>query len=200
MKSHPRYVATAALAILGLVLVAPPITARPSVDLDALIPPPPPGADCRVVGTQVICHTGVVEPERVNEPLLDLPCGTVYETSTDVRRGLRWYDSTSGTIVKRLVFFDLEGTWSLSAAGTGPTVTITGRAVRRDVSFPDPEDPDSWPITFHGPGFTIQAERFGVIAQIGGPEGYDPDDFAHGVADAVQDPDVAIELCAALGA
>jgi hypothetical protein len=195
-----RHLIAAALAILALVLVGPPITARPSVDLDALIPPPPPGANCRVVGTQVICHTGVVEPERVNEPLLDLPCGTVYETSTDVRRGLRWYDSTSLTIVKRLVFFDLEGTWSLSAVGVGPTVRITGRAVNRNVIFPDPEDPDTWPATFHGPGFTIQAEGFGVIAEINSLEGYEPDDFAHGVANAMHDPDVASELCAALGA
>ena len=200
MKSLSRYFATVGLAILGLALIAPPLSAQPSVDLGALIPPPPPGADCQVVGTQVICQTGVVEPERVNEPLLDLPCGTVYETSTDVRRGLRWYDSASLAIVKRLVFFDLEGTWSLSATGAGPTARITGRAVTRDVSFPDPEDPDTWPTTFYGPGFTIQAEGFGVIAQIGSPEGYDPDDFAHGVADAVQDPDVAGELCAALGA
>ena len=199
MKSPSRYLSAAALAILGFALIASPLVARPPVDLDSLIPPPPPGAHCRVVGTQVICHTGVVEPERVNEPLFELPCGTVYETSRDVRRGLRWYDSTSLTIVKRSVFFDLEGTWSLSATGAGPMATITGRAVTRDISFPDPEDPDTWPTTSYGPGFTIRAEGFGVIAQIGSPEGYDPDDFAHGVADAVQDPDVAIELCAALG-
>lgn len=200
MKSRSRYLSTAALAIIGLALLAPPLAARHSLDLDALVPPPPPGANCRAVGTHVVCHTSRVEPERVNEPLLGLPCGTVYETSTDVRRGLRWYDSNSLTIVKRFVFFDLDGTWSLSATGEGPTAKITGHAVTRDVNFPDPEDSDTWPTSYHGVGFTIQAEGFGVIAQIGSPDGYDPDDFAHGVANVVQGADVASELCAALSA
>ena len=45
-----RHFAAVGLAILGLALIAPPLTAQPPVDLDALIPPPPPGADCQSSG------------------------------------------------------------------------------------------------------------------------------------------------------
>jgi hypothetical protein len=169
------------------------------VDQDTLIPQPPPGADCRADGNRVICHTAVVEPDKVNEPLLELPCGTVYETSTDVRRGIRWYDASSRTIVKRFVSFDLQGAWSLSPAGAGPAARIAVHAVSRDVSFPDPEDPDSWPTTFYGAGLTVQAPGYGVIALVSHEEGYGPDEDAHGVGGALEDPEVASELCAALG-
>jgi hypothetical protein len=45
-------------------------------------------AECQADGTWIICHTGLVFTP-VNEPILDFqpPCGTLYETSTDIRRG-----------------------------------------------------------------------------------------------------------------
>jgi hypothetical protein len=47
----------------------------------------------------------------VNEPILDfeLPCGTLYETATDVRSGIRWY-TANGKLAKRFVTQDMEGT------------------------------------------------------------------------------------------
>jgi hypothetical protein len=186
-------------ALTATAVMAVPAVGKPAVDTDALIPPPPDGADCRADGNRIMCHTSVIEPDRVNEPLLDLPCGTVYETSTDERRGLRWYDSSSLTIVKRLVFFDLEGTWSLSANGEGPKAKITVHAVSRDVVFPDPFDQDTWPHVFHGVGLTVGAPGYGVIAHVTHQEGYEPDEGDHGVSSALQDPKVSSELCAALG-
>jgi hypothetical protein len=174
--------------------------AADAVDAESLIPPPPEGADCKATGTRVICHTSVIEPDFVNEPLIDLPCGTVYETSHDERRGLRWYDGETSEIEKRLVFFDLHGSWSLSPTGEGPTVSVSVNAVSRDVVFPDPFDQDTWPTSFHGAGFTVKAPGYGVITKVTHDEGYGPDEEAHGLADALSAQGVASELCAALGA
>ena len=91
-----------------------------SVDPAALTPAPAlvgAQAECRADGQWILCHT-VVTFELANEPVFDLPCGTIYETSTDVRLGTRWYDAADSVIVKRHVRQDLEGSWSLSPDGT----------------------------------------------------------------------------------
>ena len=184
------------LGALVISVLAPAMSsavARPAVDLEMLIPPPPPDADCRRDGRIIVCHTAVVF-DPVGEPQFDLPCGTVYETGIDARRGIRWYDAASLTIVRRFVSFDLEGTWSLSSSGDGP-VTVTAHAMSRDVVFPDPYDPDTWSTTYHGAGFTVLARGYGVIVRV--PD-YEPDGDAHGVASAFDDPAAAAELCAAL--
>jgi hypothetical protein len=186
----------AAIALLTTVLAVPSAFASSTVDPNTLIPPPPPGAECRATGAFVICHTDFVET-AVNEPIFDLPCGTIYETINDVRRGIRWYDSSDLTIVKRLVFQDAEGTWSLSPTGDGPTVTLTAHSNWRNLEFPDPLDESTWPTTFHGNGFTLAAPGFGVIAHIAGLDL--PDGTHHGVARVTEDPAVAAELCSALG-
>jgi hypothetical protein len=189
----------AAMALLTMVVVVPSALAGSTVDPNTLIPPPPPGAECRATGAFVICHTDFVET-AVNEPIVDfaLPCGTIYETINDVRRGIRWYNSSDLMIVKRLVFQDAEGTWSLSPTGDGSTVTLTAHANWRNLEFPDPLDESTWPTTFHGNGFTLQAPGFGVIAHIAGLDL--PDGTHHGVARVIEDPAVAAELCSALGA
>src|SRR5262249_48514085 len=53
---------------------------RPIPDPPVLQPPPPPGAVCRADGPHVICDT-FLDTTLENEPVFDLPCGTVYETS-----------------------------------------------------------------------------------------------------------------------
>jgi hypothetical protein len=47
----------------------------------------PANAECPLDGAWIICHTSLVLTP-VNEPILDfqLPCGTLYETDTDLRR------------------------------------------------------------------------------------------------------------------
>src|SRR5215208_1880871 len=59
-------------------------------------------AECRAGGQWILCHTRLAL-ELVNEPVFDLTCGTVYETSQDVRLGTRWYDAADSVIVKRHV-------------------------------------------------------------------------------------------------
>ena len=181
----------------GLIGMAVPAAAGPLVDPSTLQPPPPPGSECRLDGAWIICHTSLVFTP-VNEPILDLqlPCGTIYETATDVRRGIRWYDSSTGRLVTRFVTQDLEGTWSLSPTGAGPTVTITAHANWRNVNIDADADESTWPTTFHGNGFTIRAPGFGVIVHIAGLDL--PDGTHRGVARVIEDPAVAAELCAAL--
>jgi len=185
------------LALAGLMWMAVPAAAGPLVDPSTLQPPPPPGAECRLDGAWIICHTSLVFTP-VNEPILDfqLPCGTLYETADDVRRGIRWYDSSTGRLVTRFVTQDFEGTWSLSSTGDGPTVTVTAHDNWRNVNIDADADESTWPTTSHGNGFTIQAPGFGVIVHIAGLDL--PDGTHHGVARFLEDPEVATELCAAL--
>ncbi len=181
-----------------------PNTATPSfaagdkaVDPTALTPAPllvGATAECRAGGRWIICHTTLAE-EPVNEPVFELPCGTVYETSTDARLGTRWYAAADSVIVKRHVRQDVEGTWSLSPDGAGPTVTVAVHANWYDSRYADPNDLDSGVRSTHGE-FTARAPGYGVIAHIAGLDL--PDDTHRGVFRFIDDPAVAAELCAAL--
>jgi hypothetical protein len=151
-------------------------------------------AECRVGGRWIICHTTLVL-QPVNEPVLELPCGTVYETSRDVRLGTRWYNAADSVIVKRHVTQDLEGTWSLSPEGSGPTVAINVHANWYDSQYADPTDIDSGVGASHGE-VMVRAPGRGVIAHIAGLDR--PDDIHRGVVRFIDNPAVAAELCAAL--
>jgi hypothetical protein len=171
--------------------------ASKAVDPAALTPAPllvGAQAECRADGRWILCHT-TLALELVNEPVFDLSCGTVYETSRDVRLGTRWYNGADSVIVKRHVTQDLEGTWSLSPEGAGPTVAISAHANWYDSQYADPNDIDSGVGAAHGE-VTVQAPGFGVIAHIAGLDR--PDDTHRGVFRFSDDPAVAAELCAAL--
>jgi hypothetical protein len=168
-----------------------------AVDPAALTPAPllvGAEAECRADGRWILCHT-ILVLEPVNEPVFDLPCGTVYETSQDVRHGTRWYNAADSVIVKRHVTEDLEGTYSLSPEGAGPTVAVNVHGNWYDGQYADPNDLDSGVGASHGE-VTVQAPRFGVIAHIAGLDR--PDDTHRGVFRPIEDPAVAAQLCAAL--
>jgi hypothetical protein len=167
-----------------------------AVDPAALTPAPLLGAEaeCRADGQWILCHT-TRALELVNEPVFDLPCGTVYETSHDDRHATRWYNAADSVIVKRHVFQDLEGTWSLSPEGAGPTLAINVHANWYDSQYTDPTDIDSGTGASHGE-VTVSAPGLGVIAHIAGLDR--PDDTHRGVFQPIEDPAVAAELCAAL--
>ncbi|MEO6056385.1 MAG: hypothetical protein ABIQ49_06055 [Gemmatimonadales bacterium] len=175
----------------------PAFGAAGTVDPSALTPAPSlvgATAECRADGRWIICHTSLpLEP--VNEPVFELPCGTVYETSHDDRHAIRWYNAADSVIVKRHAFQDLEGTWSLSPEGAGPTVAIAVHANWYDSRYADPNDLDSGVRSTHGE-FTARAPGYGVIAHIAGLDL--PDDTHRGVFRFIDDPGVAAELCAAL--
>lgn len=186
----------AALLVAAPVAGAAPASAGPTVDPSTLTPPPPPGAECRLDGQWIICQTSLVS-EFVNEPIIDIPCGTLYETSADVRRGIRFYNA-EGLLVKRFVTQDVEGTWSLSPTGEGPTVDIRVHA-NWWIILAVPGDESTGELTQHGNEFTASSPGFGVIAHIAGldlPEG----DHRGLFRVVEEDPEVAAELCAALTA
>ncbi len=163
------------------------------VDPNTLIPLPPPGADCRADGQWIICHTSLVFAP-VNEPSDELACGLVYQTGTDERRGIRWYNS-EGLLAKRFVTQDQEFTWSLSPTGVGPLVTLSAHANWRN-DYAVPGDESTGPQVAHGDGLTIRQAGAGVIVHIAGLD--EVDGTHHGVARFFDDPAVAAALCAAL--
>ena len=132
--------------------------ASKAVDPAALTPAPllvGAEAECQADGRWILCHT-TLALALVNEPVFDLTCGTVYETSRDGRLGTRWYNAADSVIVKRHVREDLEGSWSLSPEGAGPTVAITSHANWYDSQYADPNDIDSGVGASHGE-ITVQA-------------------------------------------
>lgn len=165
------------------------------VDPGTLIPVPPPGAVCRADGNGTICHTAVTI-NLVNEPVFELTCGVVYETSNDMRRGIRWYNPDN-EIVRRFVSQDVEGTWSLLADGGEPTVVISGHDNWRNV-YTVPGDDQSGDQPVHGDVFTARVPGVGVIAHLAGLNPDAPDHLGHGVFRGIDDPAVAVKLCAAL--
>ena len=152
-------------------------------------------AECRADGRWILCHT-TLALDLVNEPVFDLTCGTVYETSHDVRLGTRWYDAADSVIVKRHVTQDLEGTWSLSPAGAGPTVAVNVHANWYDSQYADPTDIDSGVGASHGE-FTVKAPGFGVIAHIAGLDRPETTPIA-GCSGPSRTPPWPRALCAAL--
>jgi hypothetical protein len=172
-----------------------PAFAAGAVDPNTLVPAPPEGAVCRADGQWTICHTSL-SFAPVNELSGDvLPCGPVYQTGTDERRGIRWYNS-DGLLAKRFVTQDVEFTWSLSPTGAGPLITLSAHANWRNVYAVPGSDADTEPQFTHGNEVTISQPGVGVIAHIAGLDG--KGDTHRGVFRLFDDPAVAATLCAAL--
>jgi hypothetical protein len=189
---------SAVLAVLGLISVlAPTASAGAIVDPNTLTPVPP-NATCRDDGRQIICDTFFVE-DFVNDPIpdFDLPCGTIYETSHYRGDGTRWY--VDRLAVRRHVAASLEGTWSLSPTGAGPTVNISGYYSGWTVWTTPGDDSTLVETSSGGNDFKISAPRFGVILQDAGLTYLPPDGTHHGITAQIPfTPEVAAELCAAL--
>lgn len=170
------------------------------VDPSALTPAPSQvgaTAECRADGRWIVCHT-TLSIQLVNQALVDfpaVPCGTIYETSSDIRHGIRWYNAADSVIVKRRVSQSVEGTWSLSPDGSGPTVILEGSGNWYDGNYADPNDFGSGTGAAHGQ-LTVRAPGFGVIIHIAGLD--TPDGIHRGAFQIPEDPAVAAELCAAL--
>jgi hypothetical protein len=169
--------------------------AGPIVDPSTLQPEPP-NAVCREDGRQVICDTFLVE-EVVNEPIadFDLPCGTIYETSHYRGDGTRWY--VDGKVVRRHVAASLDGTWSLSPTGAGPTVKISGYWSIWTVWTTPGDDSTAVDTRSSGSDFKLSAPGFGVINLSAGLT-Y-PDGTHHGITPEFPfTPEIEAALCAAL--
>ena len=180
--------ATATLA--ALLQTSSPASAGATVDSNTLTPAPPPGYTCNADHQWVICK-GTITLDVVTLPSWELPCGTVYETYVDVFSITRWYDN-NGNLVKKFVKTHLDGTWSLSPEGTGPTAII---AAKDDwwVHYETPGDESTGVQTEHAE-IAVRAPGYGVIAHITGP---DPEN-GRGVFRIPDDPTVAAKTCDAL--
>lgn len=157
--------------------------------------PVPPNAVCRADGSYVICDT-FVDETLVNEPIFDLPCGTVYETSSYHGAGTRWY--VDGLLVKRHVAANLDGTWGLSPTGTETTLKETAN-FSTDSYWPVPGSggDETAVSTNHGSNFKISAPGAGVIIQDSGT--IYPDGEHRGLLRGLPSPETAAALCAAFG-
>ena len=175
-----------ALAFPGVAAAGSPI------DPTTLVPEPPPGAECHAAGNQVICDTQVDESILTPLAIDVLPCGTLYETNSDVRQGTRWYNA-DGRLVERHVTQQLRGTWSLSPDMSGPIVEITAHANWRD-HLAIPGDFESNSGSIQGSLFTVSAPGHGAIVHTAGRES--PAGFT-GRFDDFDDAAIA-EICTAL--
>jgi hypothetical protein len=156
--------------------------------------PVPPNAVCRADGPQVVCDT-FVDETLVNEPVFDLPCGTVYETSSYHGAGTRWY--VDGLLVKRHVASRLDGTWSLSPTGAGPTLDLSAHESSNSYwVVPGSGGDETATTTYHGSSFKVTAPGGGVLIQISGST-Y-PGGVHRGVLRGEPSPETATTLCAAL--
>lgn len=169
--------------------------AGPIVDPSTLQPEPP-NAVCREDGRQVICDTFLVE-EPVNEATGDvLPCGAIYQTSHYRGDGTRWY--VDGKVVRRHVAASLDGTWSLSPTGAGPTVKISGYWSTWTVWTTPGDDSTAVDTRSSGGDFKISAPRFGVIILSAGLT-YPPTETHRGISfEFPFTPEIEAALCAAL--
>jgi hypothetical protein len=185
--------AVVALAASALALVGGATGGNIIPDPSILQPPPPQGAVCRADGPYIICDT-FLDASIENEPIFDLPCGTVYETSTDLRDGTRWY--VDNLLVKRRVVAHQDGTWSLSPTGEGPTVAVEANWnwwIRLTV----PGDESTGELTSHGSDLRVRGPGLGGLIHDAGIS-Y-PDGTHHGVARFFDSPEAAAALCSALG-
>ena len=194
MRTRATLVAAAAACLCSTVTAAPAM-GQGSVDPSTLFPAPPPGATCRTTGQAVRCDT-VFDGSVVAEPAFELPCGQVYETSTDVRRGIRWY--VDGRLNRRLVFQNAQGSWSLSSTGAAPTVSWVAHASWQNVDIDADAPEETWPTTTHGLFIRVTDGAGRPLFQYAGLEL--PDGTHHGLGDwaVFESPDVQADLCDAL--
>ena len=171
----PRRGLFLAVSILAILSLAGPTGAfaRDRVDPTSLTPPLEPYRICYQQGPWVNCDTSSVST-ITNEPAFDLPCGVVYETSTETRNATRWY--RDGLLVERIVQSKVRGTWSLSPTGAGPTVGIAANQ-SWDENFLVPGDVSSDSEVSHG-NF-LRVEGLGSVLHEAGI--WLPDGTHHGI-------------------
>jgi hypothetical protein len=188
MAGRRTFLGVTLLAIASL-CGASGVSARTPVDPTTLTPPLQPFRLCFEEGPWVNCDTSGVST-LTNEPVVDLPCGTVYETSTDSRHATRWY--RDGLLVERIVQSKVRGTWTLSPTGAGPTVVFMAD-LSWDERFLVPGDLSSDSEVSHG-NF-IRIDGMGSFSRDAGI--WLPDDTHHGLLTIFSDESNA-RLCALL--
>ena len=182
----------AAAVLLAASAISVGASGHQPVDPATLSPQPPGGAVCWSTGTAVRCDT-VFDASYANEPAMDLPCGTVYATATDIRTSIRTYEA--GLLVRRQVHVTADGFWTLSPTGAGPKVTfVTHSGFGEDYLVPG--DLSSAVGSAQGTDLLARSPQGGVIVHISGQTHGEERFTGHFVPP--DDPSVAPALCAAL--
>lgn len=183
------------LALMVSMVVAVPGAAKAGglVDPSTFTPRPPATAECREHGGSVLCRTRVTFDDGA-VPVMELPCGWVYEIVTIPRNINTEY--VDGLLVGRHVTSHVDGVWSLDEDGTGPVVHISGGWNWRTV-LTVPGDESTAQITTHGNQLKLGGglARYANIAGI-----FFPDGEYHGqlIVDVFESSEAQAALCAAL--
>jgi hypothetical protein len=155
MKPRRIFLIAAVLAIASL--AGESVTsAHTLVDPTTLTPPLKPFRVCYEDGPWVKCDTSTPTTSFADQanPDFDLPCGTIYESGTVTTHATRWYKNL--LLVERNAQEQIDGTWSLSPIGAGPTV-----AFATDISWHEtflvPGDLSSDSIVEHGSFLRVPA-------------------------------------------
>ncbi len=112
---------TLAIALLGTAGMAS--AARVQVDPTSLTPPLKAFRVCVLEGERISCDTSTTD-SWANVPILELPCGTLYESATRVGKSVRYYNLDK-LLVERNAVEKIDGSWTLSPVGAGPALTIS---------------------------------------------------------------------------
>jgi hypothetical protein len=150
LKMKPRRLllvaAILAVASLGGASVS---SAQTLVDPTTLTPPLKPFRVCFQDGPWVKCDTSNPATTYENQAIADfgLPCGTIYESGTVTTHATRWYQNL--LLVERNAQQHIDGTWSLSPTGSGPTVAFAADNSWHE-TFLIPGDLSSDSIVEHG--------------------------------------------------
>ena len=144
--------AIAALTSLGGVTAA---SAHTLVDPTTLTPPLKPFRVCYEDGPWVKCDTSGPTETYANQDVgSDFPCGTIYESATVTSHATRWYVNL--LLVERDAQQHVDGSWSLSPTGAGPTVAFAVDQSWHE-TFLVPGDLSSDSEVSHGSFFRVPA-------------------------------------------
>ena len=162
--------------------------ARTPVDPTSLTPPLKPFRVCWQLGPYVQCDTSGVTTTVDSG---DMPCGTVYQTTTDTSNSTRWYQN--GLIVRRAVQERGRGFWTLSPTDAGPIVEFS-YAFSWDEHVAIPGDINSAIRDVRG--LTVQVPVLGASYHESGLY-LGADDITHGLSTS-GDPAAIARLCSLL--
>lgn len=206
-----RLAVLSGVMLLTFLLAGPAAARSPhQVDPDLMIPPLNPNLapwTCWETGVGPICE-GSVSESFANEDIGEECDGQpIYATGSISDRVKRWH-TPDGRATKTLAVPGARETWSLSADGSGPAISVHWRVTRHYTYF-TPGDPSDRQLTETGAWWIATAPGAGLIFrdagkityEIGASNDYNNPVEMRGQFDTWMDWDAALErACAALGA
>jgi len=199
---------TAALAAIGLTLIAAPALATSPHTVDPAGMTPTLNPDyapwtCIVAGTGITC-TGHEDLSYTNEPT-DLQCGgqIVYVTGTQRSKFVRWHDLEGRALKTSIQTNFTSDRLTLSPTGDDPAVFLSGDWHKHYV-YPVPGDLAQRVLTETGsaeklrvPGEGVTYRDSGTVTYVPSQE-YETPSAMHGVHDRFSGADLQALVCSGL--